>query len=137
MHQLRDVIRTEVNVMKIGVLGTGAVGKANAVRLEQLDHDVCLGTQDVPRTMSKVEKDSTGGPPLQDWLKHNPKIGLVLVSEAAKHGEIVINAIKGEHSIEALQMAGEQNLNGKILIDISNPPGLLQRHASYAASLKR
>jgi len=54
-------------------------------------------------------------------------------AEAAAHGEIVLNATEGVHSIAALKGAGEANLNGKVLIDISNaldfskgmPPRLL------------
>jgi predicted dinucleotide-binding enzyme len=41
--------------------------------------------------------------------------------EAAAHGEMVVNATAGALSLEALKQAGEENLNGKILIDISNP----------------
>mgnify|MGYP001770994487 CR=1 FL=1 len=55
------------------------------------------------------------------------------IAEAAAHGEIVLNATEGVHSIAALKGAGEANLNGKVLIDISNaldfskgmPPRLL------------
>jgi 8-hydroxy-5-deazaflavin:NADPH oxidoreductase len=42
-------------------------------------------------------------------------------AEAAAHGEMVVNATAGTVSLEALEMAGEDNLNGKILIDVSNP----------------
>jgi predicted dinucleotide-binding enzyme len=107
--------------MKIGVLGTGSVGRMNAGRLAQLGHDVYMGTRDVTKAMSKIEKDSMGNIPLKDWLVQNPDIKLVTFSEAAKNGELVINATKGEHSIDALKSAGEQNLNGKVLMDISNP----------------
>jgi 8-hydroxy-5-deazaflavin:NADPH oxidoreductase len=34
---------------------------------------------------------------------------------------MVVNATAGAVSLEALEQAGEDNLNGKILIDISNP----------------
>jgi predicted dinucleotide-binding enzyme len=34
---------------------------------------------------------------------------------------MVVNATSGVVSLEALELAGEENLNGKILIDISNP----------------
>jgi 8-hydroxy-5-deazaflavin:NADPH oxidoreductase len=107
--------------MRIGVLGTGIVGRMNAGKLAQLGHDVWLGTRDVTKAVSKTEKDAMGNQPLSEWLKQNPKVRLATFSETAKHGEIVVNAIKGEHSIEGLRMAGEQNLNGKVLMDISNP----------------
>jgi predicted dinucleotide-binding enzyme len=107
--------------MKIGVLGTGLVGRAHAARLAQLGYDVYMGTRDVTKATSKIEKDSMGNIPLKDWLVQNPGIKLVTFSEAAEKGDLVINATKGEHSIDALRSAGEQNLNGKVLMDISNP----------------
>ena len=102
-------------------MGTGSVGRTNAARLAQLGHDVFMGTRDVSKAMSKVEKDAMGNPPLKEWLKQNPKVKLVTFSDAAGQAELIINATKGEHSIEALSLAGEKNLNGKVLMDISNP----------------
>jgi predicted dinucleotide-binding enzyme len=107
--------------MKIGVMGTGIVGRTHAARLAQLGHDVYMGTRDITKAVSKIEKDSMGNIPLKDWLVQNPEVKLVTFSEAAWKGEMVINATRGEHSLEALRSAGEQNLNGKVLVDISNP----------------
>jgi predicted dinucleotide-binding enzyme len=42
-------------------------------------------------------------------------------AEAAAHGEILFNVTSGAGSLEALQLAGAANLDGKILIDIANP----------------
>jgi predicted dinucleotide-binding enzyme len=41
--------------------------------------------------------------------------------EVAAHGEMVVNATAGVVSLEVLEMTGEENVNGKILIDVSNP----------------
>ena len=41
--------------------------------------------------------------------------------ESAAHGEVVVNATAGAVSLETLEQAGEDNLNGKILIDVANP----------------
>jgi len=41
--------------------------------------------------------------------------------ESATFGEIVINATHGANSLNALDLAGEETLAGKILIDLSNP----------------
>ena len=49
------------------------------------------------------------------------KARVAAFADAAAHGEIVINATSGTGSLEALRLAGEQNLSGKILIDVSNP----------------
>ena len=42
-------------------------------------------------------------------------------ADAAAHGEILFNCTAGVGSLEALRMAGERTLNGKVLIDIANP----------------
>ena len=42
-------------------------------------------------------------------------------ADAAAFGEIVVNCTLGAASIEALKMAGETNLKGKIIVDIANP----------------
>ena len=42
-------------------------------------------------------------------------------AEAAQHGEMVINATSGMGSLHALQQGGADHLEGKILMDISNP----------------
>jgi hypothetical protein len=34
---------------------------------------------------------------------------------------MAVNATSGVVSLEALELAGEDNLNGKVLVDISNP----------------
>ena len=38
-----------------------------------------------------------------------------------KSAEIIFNCTKGEASLEALSQAGNENLKGKIIIDVSNP----------------
>lgn len=107
--------------MKIGVLGTGIVGRSHAARLTELGHQVIMGTRDVAISLSVSKKDYMGNPPIREWLEQNPKVSMRSFPEAAKHGEIIINAINGMHALEALHSAGDNNLQGKILIDISNP----------------
>jgi predicted dinucleotide-binding enzyme len=80
--------------MKIGVLGTGMVGRAISGKLEALGHDVKVGSR-------------TAGD------------GSVEFAEAAAHGEIVFNCTNGAASLEALSAAGD--LAGKIVIDVANP----------------
>lgn len=41
--------------------------------------------------------------------------------DVAARSELVVNATNGAGSLEALHAAGEHNLDGKILIDVSNP----------------
>jgi hypothetical protein len=111
----------EEKTMKIGILGTSMVGQTLSGKLAEIGQDVMVGTRDVAQTMSRTEPNSFGLPPFSVWLKQNPGVKVGTFSEAARHGEIVINAISGTGFLEALNMAGEAALNGKILVDISNP----------------
>ena len=107
--------------MRFGILGTGVVGKTVAARLDGMGHEVMMGTRDPEETMSRSEQDQYGNPPFSTWQQEHPEVRLGAFAEAAAHGEMVANATAGSASLEALEMAGEDNLNGKILIDISNP----------------
>jgi predicted dinucleotide-binding enzyme len=107
--------------MKIGVLGTGTVGRALAARLSELGHEVMLGTRDPAKSRARTAPDAYGNPPLGSWLEGQPRLALGSFAEAADHGELVINATQGSASLEALEKAGEARLNGKVLIDVSNP----------------
>jgi len=107
--------------MKIGIIGTGMVGQALAAKLSELGHDVVIGTRDVSATLARTSPDGYGNPPYRTWQAQHPKIRLATFAEAAAHAEIVINATSGGISVAALTQAGEENLNGKILIDIANP----------------
>lgn len=118
--------------MKISVIGTGMVGRTLASKLVELGHEVIMGTRNISEKLADGSKDRYGNPPLIVWLKENNQVKLETFATAASIGEIVINATHGSRSIEALKMAGAQNLAGKILIDVSNPldfskevPGLL------------
>jgi 8-hydroxy-5-deazaflavin:NADPH oxidoreductase len=107
--------------MNIGILGTGVVGQTIAEKLVQLGHDVMMGTRDRKATLAKTGKDNFGRPSFSEWLKNNYKVQFGTYSEAASFGEFIVNATSGMGSIEALKMAGENNLANKILLDISNP----------------
>lgn len=107
--------------MKIGIFGTGIVGRALAARLVELGHDVVIGTRDPVNTHARTETDQMGNPPFHSWLEQNQQVKLGVFADAAAHGEIVVNATNGAGSLAALEAAGAENLNGKILIDIANP----------------
>jgi predicted dinucleotide-binding enzyme len=107
--------------VRFGILGTGVVGKTIAVRLAGLGHDVIVGTRNPEETLSRTDPDQYGNPPFGPWQEEHPEVRLGTFAEAAAHGEMVVNATAGVVSLEALEQAGEDNLNGKILIDIANP----------------
>jgi len=96
--------------MKIGVLGTGMVGATIATKLIALGNEVMLGSRN-PDNEKAVA-----------WAQANGvKASQGSYAEAARFGEILFNCTQGTASIEALQSAGADNLNGKILIDVANP----------------
>jgi 8-hydroxy-5-deazaflavin:NADPH oxidoreductase len=106
--------------MKIGVFGTGVVGRAIAGRLFAGGHNVCVGTRDPAATMVKSEPDRMGTPPFKVWKEQHNGVELVTIAQAAAHGELLVNAMSGVGSVDALKLAGEA-LSGKVLIDIANP----------------
>jgi predicted dinucleotide-binding enzyme len=107
--------------VRFGILGTGVVGKILAARLAGLGHEVIVGTRDPKETLSRTEPDTYGNPPFSAWQEEHSEVKLGTFGEAASQGEIVINATAGAVSLKALEQAGGDNLNGKILIDVANP----------------
>lgn len=96
--------------MRIGILGTGIVGQTIGTRLVQLGHDVTLGSRTA--TNEKAAK----------WVADNgPRAHQGTFADAAAFGEIVFNCTAGQVSLEALRAAGDENLNGKVVVDVSNP----------------
>lgn len=94
--------------MKYGVLGTGMVGQAISSRLAELGHEIMIGTRDPSKSGDKLKS------------KHEAlKAGTF--AEAAAFGEILFNATRGDVSLDVLKMAGEASLQGKVLVDVSNP----------------
>ena len=107
--------------MRVGVLGTGWVGRAIGGKLADLGHDVAIGTRDPASLMERTEPDQMGRPPFPVWHADHPQVGIGTFADVAGNADMVVNATQGAASLEALGSAGEANLDGKILIDISNP----------------
>lgn len=104
--------------MKIGIVGSGGVAQTLGAKLVERGEDVVLGT----RSPGNVSDKRGFGQSLEDWLATTGnKARVATFADAAAHGEIVINATSGTVSLDALKMAGGENLRGKILIDVSNP----------------
>lgn len=100
--------------MKIGVIGTGAVGRTLAGAIAAEGHEVVMGTRDV------ATLDSRGGE-VAAWRAAHPTVSAGTFAQAAAHGEMIFNATPGMVSAEALAAAGADNLAGKILVDVANP----------------
>lgn len=96
--------------MRFGVFGTGMVGDAIATKLVSLGHEVKMGARD-----AKNEKAAA-------WVaKSGAKASHGTFADAAAFGEVLFNCTSGAGALDALKAAGEGNLAGKVLIDVSNP----------------
>jgi predicted dinucleotide-binding enzyme len=107
--------------MKIAVLGTGMVGQSLAAKLSEGGHDVVVGTRSVAETLAKTAPGQFGTPPFRTWKQQHQSVPLMTYAEAAARSEIVFNATSGGASLAALQAAREENLSGKVIVDIANP----------------
>jgi 8-hydroxy-5-deazaflavin:NADPH oxidoreductase len=96
--------------MKIAVLGTGSVGATIGSKLIELGHEVKMGS----RTATNEKA--------VEWANKNGAAASAgTFADAAAFGELVFNCTKGMATLDILAMCGEDNLNGKILVDVSNP----------------
>ena len=96
--------------MRIGILGTGVVGKTLGHKLAKLGNDVRMGSR------------KAGGEKAKAWVKDaGGKSSEGTFAETAAHSEMVFNCTSGMASLEALTAAGAKNLEGKTLVDVSNP----------------
>lgn len=107
--------------MKVAVLGTGSVGQIIGARLSGLGHQVMIGTRDVDATLTRKSLDYMGRPGFGVWHEQNPQIKVGTFSEAAAFGEVIFNCTSGMGSLESLNLAGAENMDGKILLDVANP----------------
>jgi 8-hydroxy-5-deazaflavin:NADPH oxidoreductase len=91
--------------MRIGILGTGTVGRTLGQALVDGGHEVRIGSR------------AAGNEHAATWAE----AGEGTFADAAAFGEVAINATAGAASLEALGMAGRELLAGKLLIDVANP----------------
>lgn len=91
---------------RIGVLGSGVVAQTLAAGFQKKGHEVRIGTRSPDK--------------LADF---HAKTGLAVVTfaEAAEYAEIAVLAVKGTAAVEALGTIGARHLDGKIVIDTTNP----------------
>ncbi len=106
--------------MNIGILGTGMVGQTLGSALAAQGHAVMLGTRDVEKSLAGEGTNAFGVPVFGEWYKSNAHIKLGTFAEAARFGDLLVNATNGLGSLGALHAAGADNLGSKILIDVAN-----------------
>lgn len=94
--------------MKIGILGSGIVGKILAGGFLKHGYEVMAGSR-------QPEK-------LQDWKTEiSPNLKTGSYSETAAFADIIILAVKGTVAKAVLTQAGIDNLSGKTVLDATNP----------------
>ena len=91
---------------RFGVLGSGEVGQALAKGLATAGYEVRIGTRS-PGKLAQFSK-STG-------------IEEETFQEVAAWAEAVILAVLGTAALKAVEIAGPTNLDGKLVIDTTNP----------------
>lgn len=93
---------------RVGVLGSGGVGRALAAGLRSRGHEVTIGT-----------REPAGNDELRAWAdEHGVRVGTF--AEAAD-AELVVLAVKGVAVEEAIEQAGRERFAGKVVIDATNP----------------
>jgi predicted dinucleotide-binding enzyme len=96
--------------MKIGVLGTGVVGRTIGTKLLSLGHEVSLGSRSADNVDASEWASGVGGDASHGTF-----------AEAGSFGEIIFNCTAGVGSLDALGTIGGEHLAGKVVVDISVP----------------
>jgi predicted dinucleotide-binding enzyme len=92
----------------IGILGSGIVATTLAGGFIKNGYKVCLGT-------GHPEK-------LNDWMaKHGDSVTIGSFADAARFGDLLVLAVKGDAAITVLVSAGKENIAGKTVMDTTNP----------------
>jgi predicted dinucleotide-binding enzyme len=95
--------------MKVGILGSGIVGRTLGSGFIKHGHQVMLGTRD-PK-----DKD------VADWLAQNSGATAGTFADAAAFGEVLLLAVKGQIVDKVIALAKPENFAGKTVIDANNP----------------
>jgi predicted dinucleotide-binding enzyme len=97
-----------MQTVRIGVLGSGDVGRTLAAGFANLGHDVAIGSRDPEK--------------LRDFAAQtSERIRPGTFAEAARFGDILVLATLGTATIEAIRLAGVEAFAGKVVIDTTNP----------------
>ena len=94
--------------MNYSILGTGMVGNAIGTKLISLGHQVMMGSRDAQN------------PKATEWAQNNNGASTGTFAQAAQFGDVVFNCLKGEIVLQVVTSL-QNELSGKILVDISNP----------------
>jgi 8-hydroxy-5-deazaflavin:NADPH oxidoreductase len=112
-HEIANELVSSINQkqknMKIGIIGSGLVGRTLGRGFLSEGHQVMLGTRD----KAKAE--------VVQWAKENPAGKTGNFSETAGFGELLVLATQGAITANAIDLAGAAQFSGKTVIDTTNP----------------
>jgi 8-hydroxy-5-deazaflavin:NADPH oxidoreductase len=96
--------------MKVGIIGSGIVGKTLGRGFASRGYGVKIGSG-----TPKSEK-------LQEWVRSTGKNASTgTFAQAAAYGDILVLATLGTAAEDVIDLAGKDNFDGKVLIDATNP----------------
>ena len=95
--------------MKIGILGSGAVGQTLGAGFLKHGHHVMLGTRDQRK------------PEIAKWLQSTPGATAGTFEQTAQFGELIVLCTAGKAAENAVALAGAENLASKTVMDATNP----------------
>jgi predicted dinucleotide-binding enzyme len=94
--------------MRVGVLGSGDVGKAIARGFVSRGHAVTIASREPKKLAALVHE-------------HPDKLHAATFEETAQAGELLVLATAFAVAKDAIDLAGAANFAGKVLIDLTNP----------------
>jgi hypothetical protein len=96
--------------MKVGVLGTGDVGKALGKALVTLGHEVKMGAREATNDKALA------------WAREmGPKASAGTFADAVAFGDLIVLATLGMANASVVESAGADGFSGKVVIDATNP----------------
>ena len=95
--------------MKIGIIGSGIVGRVLGTAFLKEGYEVMLGSRD-PQKEEMV-----------NWKAANNNGKTGNFEQTAVFGEIIVLATGGAVTLDAVDLAGKVNFNSKTVIDATNP----------------
>jgi 8-hydroxy-5-deazaflavin:NADPH oxidoreductase len=99
-----------VDKMRVGILGTGDVARALGNGFVELGHEVRMGARSATNEKSL------------EWVKSaGPRASPGTFEDAAAFGEVVLLCTKGTANENAIALAKQENFDGKVVIDTTNP----------------
>ena len=110
--------------MRIGILGSGDVGRALGTAFTACGHEVKLGARDAANQRVK------------DWVaKGGVHASGGTFEDVAKSGEVIVLATLWSGTENAVRLAGVDNFRGKVVIDATNPLDFSSRPPRLAVGM--